>query len=102
MNGALAVGAAVGTPQGLAINGDYLTLVSWLTAFTQWVKHWTNFSGCKQANTRPKVSGEGMPLDRLRNLFSQSSLERPNSYRSTQLSAPQMTPHMVMAMISNS
>src|SRR5581483_9647208 len=66
--------------------------------------HWTNPScnaaGCTNANTRQKVSWEGMPLGSSRNVLRKSNFLAPYAATATQESAPEITPRMVMAMMS--
>ena len=62
-----------------------------LTDFTHWVKQTANLSGFSMANTRPKVSSEGIPLGNFRNRSNQPRLAFLKSLISTQLSAPQIT-----------
>src|SRR4030067_206811 len=51
-------------------------------------------------NTRPKVSWEGMPLGSSKNCFNHSCFVSPNNSMSSQVSAPHITAHMAMAMMS--
>ena len=49
-------------------------------------------------NTRPKVSWDGMPLGSRKNRLNHSRRALPNSSISTQLSAPQITPHNILGL----
>lgn len=68
---------------------------------TQFRKHSSNCLGSIRANTRPKVSCEGMPLGRSKKVLSQVSFVLPNDSISTHPSAPQRTPTIAMRMISS-
>ena len=71
------------------------------TDCTQFMKQAPNWSGSSRPNTRPKVSWDGMPWGSRKNRLNHSRRALPNSSISTQLSAPQITPQMVMTMLSS-
>ncbi len=70
------------------------------TASIQLIKHICNASGFSLPNNLSNVSTDGMPLANSKNVFNHSSFSRPYSTISTKLSAPQITPQIVMINIS--
>src|SRR6516165_1929802 len=61
-----------------------------------------NCCGSSSANTRPKVSCDGIPFGNSRNFSNHFSLARPNNSTSTQPSHPAMKAHKAMTKISES
>ena len=99
MNSLLARIAVVGTPQGLS------KAITWpwvKTLRTQSMKQSRNWSGSIRANTRLKVSEQGIPLGSSRNFLNHSYLLLANNSTSFQPSAPPITAQMVMAIMSKS
>ena len=66
-------------------------VVSFATAAIHSRKACSSAVGFRLANTRPRVSCDGIPLGRWRNVFSQSSLASPKSSIATNESAPDRT-----------
>ena len=77
-------------------------LITFLTVVIQRIKQAWNCSGSRRANTRVKVSCEGMPLGNSRNVWNHSILTLPNSSTSSQLSAPAIMAQMAMTRMSRS
>src|SRR5215207_4717974 len=61
------------------------------TACTQAMKQAWNWAGSRLANTRLKVSCEGIPLARSRKVANHAALASPNAAMSSHVSAPQIT-----------
>src|SRR5262249_18394926 len=70
-------------------------------ALTQANRHRWKATGSKAANTRPNVSGDGMPGRRSKNLASQPRRRPAKRAISSHESAPAMTPHTAMTTMFN-
>jgi hypothetical protein len=101
MDRSFAVATIMGAPQGFAIQGDDLGIRDDGSRLDPRQEALLKLLGSRAAKTRPKVSWEGMPLGKSKKVRNQTSLAFPNSSISTQLSAPQITAHTAITMISS-